>query len=142
MLAGSQTPSITAVVNMDGSSFLQQPAIAQKPFPIPCLMLLGEKSHQWHGERGSIDRAALEKFYLSNQDTVHLTTLKNCGHGIFSDLPILLKSTWATKLLANFINFDLDASSQNAYQSLIQAARFITSFFNKHLKKKYQEKEM
>jgi dienelactone hydrolase len=134
LLAGSSNKTIHAIVNMDGGERVFRYNKIKEPFTVPCLMILGEKSHQWRGECGVNDLKTLDAFCNEHKQNVSKITLQDVGHGVFGDLPILLNSTLFTRITSYVFDFDLDASAPKGCKAIDRTSISVIDFFDKHLK--------
>lgn len=133
LIVGMTNPAIKAVVDMDGGqrafSF-----IVGKKYPIPCIIMLADKSRQWCSEQGQKDRTILEDFCLNNKQNVSEIVIKNVGHGVFSDLALLMNSTLFTRFISHVYDLDLDASSAVCCKALDEISSEMVQFFDTNLK--------
>lgn len=133
LIVGSRNPEIKAVVDMDGGQRAFS-YILGKPYTTPCLVVLAEKSHLWRGEQGLQDKKSLNSFCKDNKDYVTQIIIDNVGHGVFTDISIIMNSILFTRLVSPFVDLDLEASSAQVVQSLNKTASYLVNFFDEHLK--------
>src|SRR4030095_5557214 len=100
LVLASQNKNIKAVINMDGGERSIKYAMIKEPFSTPTIMLLAEESHNWQGEQGIKSRNNFDQFCNEHTNYISQIIIKNAGHGVFSDLPILLNSTLFSRLIS------------------------------------------
>ena len=135
LIVGARNPELKAVVDIDGGQ-RAFPYIVGKPFPVPCLVMLAEKSRQWRGERAMQDRKIIDQFCEDNKQNVEQVVTKNIGHGALTDLPILMHSTLFSRWLSHFIDIDCDCSSTVGCHGIDLAATYLVEFLDTYLKNK------
>lgn len=133
LITGIKNPEISAVVDMDGGQRAFS-YIVGKEYPIPCMVMLADKSRQWRSEQGKKDRKILEYFCLNNKQNVSEVIIKDVGHGVFSDLGLLANSTLFTRLITHIYDLDLDASSTICCKRLDEISSHMVHFFDANLK--------
>ena len=129
MRTALQDHRIKACLNMDGAL---RSADENAQFFSPCLMLLGKKSHVWKKDPQERDKLfSMQK----NQDMpIAIITFNNVGHGILTDLPLLLESTLFTGLSSYVMKTDMQASAHEGYCTISRAKKYIVDFFDAYLK--------
>jgi len=125
-------------INMDGSLRGED---KNSLMNVPFMFLLAEKSNQWVG-KGVKDLEDINKF-CSNSKNIDRVIVKDIGHGVFSDLPILVNSTFFTRVLSNYFDFFSTSSFEKgnlpiACKQLGVIGFDVVQFFDKHLKNRVE----
>lgn len=132
LVLASQNKNIKAVINMDGGERSIKYAMITKPYSTPTLMLLAEESHNWQGEQGIKSRNNFDQFCNEHKNYISQIIVKNAGHGVFSDLPILLNSTLFSRLASLFYDFDTGTTANSGVIIIDNIAQDIIKFFSMH----------
>lgn len=134
LIVAAQNSAIKAAVNMDGGQ-RALPYILGKSFTTPSLLMFAEKSRQWKGADGQRDRKLLEQFVHEHQENVQQVVIPHAGHGLFSDLPLLMHTIFYSRWLSSWYNFDFDTTCGVASDAIEKVSQELVQFFDKNLKK-------
>lgn len=122
---------IKAGVSLDGTTCLNKTLTI---VDVPFLELLAEESHVWKEQEGERDRNLLDTLQSLPGMKMSVISLKNVGHNIFSDMPLLLHSTIMGQILSRHINIDVNVSSKQSFNTMQLAKKSVVSFFDTNLK--------
>ncbi len=135
-------------INLEGSIRAKD---AKEIFPKPFLFFSAEKSHVWsrkhHLHKTGYDEEKLNPKDIKatryqNDDNMKIVTIKEVGHSIFLDVPLLLNTTLLTRILSHYYNFYLGVPSYKASKILVnEIAPYIVDFFEEHLNDNRSERK-
>ena len=103
-------------------------------FETPFMFLLGEKSNQWEGKEGAQDLEEINTLCDAPRTKIYKVTIKDIGHGVFSDAPLHLDVTLFIKLLSKYVDFYSTTVASMKKEGLEAMKPYIIEFFEKHLK--------
>jgi predicted dienelactone hydrolase len=132
LVLASKNNNIKAIINMDGGERSIKHAMIAEPYSTPTLMLLAEESHNWQGEQGIKSRNNFNQFCNEHKNYISQVIIKNAGHGVFSDLPILLNSTLFSRLISLFYDFDTGTTATSGVAIIDTISHHIVHFFDLH----------
>ena len=120
---------IKAGISLDGGIRGNE---ALTPFATPFLCIIGEHS----GQESVLIQEKLNQ--VCHKPTMQMTimTLKGVEHGTFSDLPLLLHESIASRFLSSIIHTGIGGSSTYALKAIEKIKSYIVDFFDHNLQDK------
>jgi dienelactone hydrolase len=112
------------------------------PFSTPFMFLIGEKSFLWdknhpHYPKKEQPDVALSRLIDVSGTDMKIVPIKDAGHALFSDMPLLLNINFFTRFLSRYLDFFIGEPADQATDLLVNTVMpYIVYFFDKHLKGK------
>ena len=119
-------------INLDGGV---QEDDADNPSSTPFMFMIAEKGVLCKKDLPGLE--VISRLANTPGTNMKIVTIKEIGHIVFSDTPLLLNAMLFTRLLSHYINFGLELPADKASDILVNTVTpCIINFFEKHLKDK------